>query len=244
VRIAVIGASGDVGGMILPLLAEHHTVRTIDIAPPPRSYGEHVEASILDPDALAAALEGQDAVVCLAMGTKREWGSPAWAKSNLEINVVGVHLAARLATEAGVRTFVSASSMSIFADWFVSGHDESHPPDALDAYGLSKRLGEDVLSAAVQTGLRTAVSLRLFGPVSDDEWDRIPPDNPEYRLYTSASDIATAFLAALDVEEPGHHRLTITADRDETVLAWGQTRRMLDWQPKRVRQEAGAAALE
>lgn len=234
-RIAVIGASGDVGGMVLPLLAEHHSVRTVDIRPPAHSYGEHVEASILDPEALARALEGQDAVVCLAMGTKQDWGSPAWAKSNLEVNVAGLHLVARLAAEAGARSVVSASSMSVFSDWNAMGHDEDFAPDALDAYGLSKRLGEEVLSAAVESGLETAVSLRLFGPVTDDAWDQLGPDVHERHLYTSGSDVASAFLAALEVRAPGHHRVTVTGDAEESVLSWSRTRELLDWRPLRVR---------
>lgn len=243
-RIAIIGANGDVGRMILPTLAAHHDVRTIDINPSVHPEIEHVVASVLDFDDLLAAFDGQDVVVCLAMGAKLEWGSPSWARSNLEINVVGLHLVASAATAAGAMSVVSASSMSVFRDWFAVGQDEDATPDAIDAYGLSKRLGEEVLTAAASGDLPTAISLRLFGPVTDAEWDDLDPGDPDFPMFTSGSDVASAFLAAVEVRAPGHHILTVTGDADEHVLAWSRTRALIGWRPRRRRADRAPGTID
>ena len=75
-----VGGSGYVGTLMLAGLAADHEVRVLDLVPPQGDH-DHVVGSATDPQALAAALDGMDAVVHAAMGRRSEtdWPHPETA---------------------------------------------------------------------------------------------------------------------------------------------------------------------
>ncbi|OLB81758.1 MAG: hypothetical protein AUI14_02120 [Actinobacteria bacterium 13_2_20CM_2_71_6] len=67
-RVLVVGGSGYVAGLVLPMLARRHTIRVLDRRPPPHEV-EYVAGSAVDYGGLREAAEGMDAVVHCAMGS-------------------------------------------------------------------------------------------------------------------------------------------------------------------------------
>ena len=68
-HILVVGGSGYLGGLVLPTLAQQHTLRVFDLRPPADAAWEYVAGSIGDFDALARAAVGVDALLYMAMGS-------------------------------------------------------------------------------------------------------------------------------------------------------------------------------
>ncbi|GAA2387669.1 NAD(P)-dependent oxidoreductase [Dactylosporangium salmoneum] len=247
-NVLVIGGSGRVGAMLLGPLARTHHVTVADRVPPGPGIAFRL-VDVADFGGLAAAMAGQDAVVYLAMGPNDGWGDPQrWAPAHFAVNVTGLYLALQAAARAGVRTFLHASTASVFEDYFGFGAELEHrAPDATDAYGLSKRLGEQVAEAAAREHGLAVASLRLCGPLPDDEW-RAYDGWPDPHVMTAGSDVAAAFLAALRVvpaHGPGYRTYCITGDHDGRFIDAGPTRRALGWAPLARREDvAGPATTE
>ncbi|MFB6106422.1 MAG: NAD-dependent epimerase/dehydratase family protein [Halobacteriaceae archaeon] len=155
--VLVTGAFGRVGTAILDHLggSDDYAFTAFDLDPPesgPYADVDAVEGDAADYEALAAATEGQDAVVHLA-------GVPAvdasW-EAVLENNVVGMQNALQAAREAGVESFVFASSNHAVGGYetdhapalyepgygLVLDHESERRPDSF--YGTSKAFGEDL----------------------------------------------------------------------------------------------------
>ncbi|MHC9045642.1 NAD-dependent epimerase/dehydratase family protein [Microbacterium saperdae] len=241
-KLLIIGGGGHLGRLVGPALAESHRVTVADRIPDLRlEWATTIEVDVLDQDALTRAAEGMDAIVYMAMGTKEGWDSPAWARSQFDVNVTGLYNALQAAPRAGVRRVVIAGSLSVF-DAFLSSTDDA-TPDAVDAYGLSKRLGEDVAHAAAREhGLHVTI-LRLVLPMADDVWQSSSEDK-HATVMTSASDTAAAFGAAILRDEPGCTAMTITGDHERRHLDWSRAETLLDWRPLSRRPRAVVASVE
>jgi nucleoside-diphosphate-sugar epimerase len=226
-----------VAGLIVPKLAERHAIRVLDPRPP-ASDVEHIAANATDSAALRTAMAGVDAVVHCAMGT-REVATPDGNRDAFDVNVTSVHLTLRAAHDTGVPHAVHISSLSVYRSVDARRLDESAPPDATDAYGLTKRLGEEVCAAAVvEWGLSVNV-LRLAWPTPDDVWPAWGVDEVPIHRYaadgtliqaTAASDLARAVLAALEYRD-GLQLFTITGDRSAGLWSTARARDLLGWQP-------------
>lgn len=239
-RILVIGGAGHLGRLIVPALAEMHSVTVADRVGGPVPDGvATVLIDVLDQDRLAEVSKDMDLVLYMAMGTKEGWGTPVWARSQFDVNVTGLYNAVQASARSGVPRVLVAGSMSVF-ERFLEAEDET-VPDAFDAYGLSKRLGEEVCAAAcVEHGLDVTV-LRLVLPLSDAEW-RDALDDKHADVMTSASDTAAAFLAAIATPIPGFTTLTVTGDHERRHLDWSRTQRLLGWSPRSRRHPPASVA--
>lgn len=227
-RVTVVGGAGDVGALVLPLLARHHTVRVADLRTAPDWSGEYVPADVTDPASLRAACEDTDVLVFLAMGPKRDWGGAEWARAQFAVNVEGLYSTLRAAAEVGVTRFVHASTASVFADYLARPLPALG--DAVDAYGLSKAAAELVCAAATREHGISGISLRLIGPLSDEEWQSY--DEPHTRdVMTSGSDIARAFLAAVDADTVGYRTCMISGDHTGEHIDLTEAADVLQWRP-------------
>lgn len=242
--LLVVGGSGSLGGMIVPLLAARHDVAVLDLRPPadPVSGVAYHEGDVRDHDLVTGLAYGADSLVYLAMGPTAGWGTPRTARYHLEAAVTGLYLALSAAHEAGVGHAVFTSSMSVYR-YVVSGTDrpagpdelgrfpdEETPPDARDFYGLAKRLGEEVCrTASAEWGMDT-VCLRLAFPTPDAEWPRIG-SLLERVVSTPASGVAAAVEAALAYHGHGFDVFGISGDHDERVMSLDRARRLLGWTP-------------
>ncbi|HZP81472.1 MAG TPA: NAD(P)-dependent oxidoreductase [Chthonomonadaceae bacterium] len=238
-RVLVIGGSGHVGSLALPFLKQHHTLRVFDLRPPADATLDYVAGDVGDPNALARAAEGMEALVYMAMGSQGNWGDTGSLITNLDVNIKGVYLALRAAHEAGISHAVYASSMSVYSSlgdrYF---HDENYPPDAVHFYGFSKRLGEEVCQNACRQWGMSVNALRLCLPQAEAKWlEQTKPGVPT--VATAGGDVLRAFLAALERRFGGFEAFMISGDYEQKLMNMSKAKRLLDWEPlARPRAEA------
>jgi nucleoside-diphosphate-sugar epimerase len=249
VRIAVIGGSGYVGALIVPgLTAAGYDVCVLDPVAPAADVG-WVQGSATDPADLDAALEGATAVIHSAMGRPGPDGTPDPVRS-FEVLVTSVFTALTAAARAGVRRAVLISSISVFADKPVPLPDrmldETSPPDAADAYGLAKRLAEQVGQTVARAHGLTVTALRIAWPTTEPAWPawalpRFPAPVTVRRAdgtpvpALAASDLTAAVVAALGRDGGGFEAVHILGD-DGSGRCWstGKAHALLGWRPKRM----------
>lgn len=229
-RILEIGGSGFVGGLINPYLCQHHEVRIYDRVPPKDEGMEYVEGSVLSSEKLAAAAEGMESIIYLAMGKDLQ-GRIEEIASSYDVNVEGVHRALEAAADAGVRRAVYASTLSIYdrphGDRTLDSEDQTG--DAHEIYGFTKRLGEEVCEYFARSRSLSCIVLRLNSPSTEERWKTTPSAS----LYgvTCASDLARAFEAAVTCEHTGYTSIFITGDHTERVCSLARARKILGWEP-------------
>jgi UDP-glucose 4-epimerase len=171
----VTGGAGFIGANLVPmLLARGERVRVLDnlVTGDAARLGpdvEVVEGDVRDPDALARAAAGADAVIHLAAA-----GSVAESVENplpnFDVNARGTLYTLQAAADAGVERFVFASTGGALIGDAPPPVDEGSVPRPISPYGASKLAGEGYCHAFRGSyGLNT-VALRfanVYGPHSD-----------------------------------------------------------------------------
>jgi nucleoside-diphosphate-sugar epimerase len=198
-RILVTGAAGLVGGFLRPRLARPDRIlRLLDTAPQPAAApGEAVElvrGSVTDPDAMAAACAGVDAVVHLGgLSTEHAW------EEILQVNVHGTYVVLEAARRAGVPRVVFASSNH--AVGFRPNDGTTAPDYAFPApdtyYGVGKVAGEALGSLYHDRYGLDVVCLRIGSC-----FER-PKDTRMLATWLSPDDCARLVEASLAAPAPG-----------------------------------------
>lgn len=161
--------------------------------------------------------------------------------------ITSVFICLDAAARAGIARAVLISSLSVFASEPVRlpdrTADETLAPDAVDVYGLAKRLAEQIGLAAAQAHGMTVTALRVGWPTTESAWPAWAlPSLPQPRIIRrddgtpipalAASDLTAAVLAALDRDSGGFEAVHILgggSDRWSTAKA----RDLLGWRPRR-----------
>jgi nucleoside-diphosphate-sugar epimerase len=242
-RVLVVGGSGHVGSLVLPILAQHHDLRNFDLRPPRDPVGEYVEGDVNDLDALSRAAEGREALIYMAMG-RGDWRSEELAPISYDVNVKGVHLALHAAQKAGIPHAVYTSSMSVYDGKLINRYfpDEDITPDARHIYGFTKRLGEEVCRNAYRLWGLSVNALRLCFPTAEEKWyAQTQAGTPT--LATTGGDVARALLAALEFRA-GFQAFMISGDYENRILNMAKAKRLLGWEPTARPREAASAEQE
>ncbi len=219
-RVLITGSAGVVGTLMRPRLRrEGRVLRLLDLAEQPAAEdGEAVEivtGSVTDPEAMAAACAGADAVIHLG-GLSRE---ASW-DATLDVNINGTHTVLEAAREAGVRRVVLASSNHAVgfrrnADAGENGlpADSSTRPDTY--YGVSKaaiealgslyasRFDMDVIVIRIGSCFETPLPLGIRGLTS----------------WLSPDDGARLFEACLSAPSPGYRMIWGVSDNTRRVYS-------------------------
>ncbi len=217
-RVLVTGSRGLVGAATVARLREEgHDVVGFDIA------DGH---DIMDSDAVAAAAMGCDAIFHAARG--RGPATDAGA-AFITHNVTGNWNILAAAEHAGIRRVVTCSSVNAIGIFRGEGKpdylpiDDDHPTHPPTAYGMGKRLIEELCRCfTLSTGIAT-VCFRLpavLGPERYAKFAAARAADPaaewtpywEYGAWIDTRDIAFAVLAALQCPDPGHLVALICAD--------------------------------
>jgi nucleoside-diphosphate-sugar epimerase len=145
-RHLITGGSGFVGNLVARRLEERgEAVRVLDIwedPTRPRSI-EFVNASVLDRDAVARAMQGIDVVHHnAALVAQTDAGKQYW-----QVNVEGSRIVAEEAAKAGVQAIIHTSSTSVFGIPPGGEINERTPTLPVEPYGRSKLAGEQVVDA-------------------------------------------------------------------------------------------------
>lgn len=169
----MVGGAGLVGSLVVPLLRERLDLTVFDLVEPsmdvPRPGVGSRPCGITRPRCQATNF-----LLYMAMGATAEWERRGELANPLRCQR---HRPApgtpRTTAEVGIRHAVHVSTMSVYAQLLTRRiDDEGQPPDAVEFYGLSKRLGEDVCRAACREHGMSVNSLRICLPVSAEEWRR------------------------------------------------------------------------
>ncbi|MEM1099113.1 MAG: NAD(P)-dependent oxidoreductase, partial [Planctomycetota bacterium] len=218
-QIALTGATGCIGRV----LHQGLTRRGHDVTPLARSLG----TDFGNPDHLARAFDGRDAVIHLAWGYAQNPQTAAASYSaNLELNRTVLHAA----RDAEVPRVLMASS--VHADYFYdhTGDDLISPqrdPRGNGPYGCAKVIAEQDAQAVAKTGL-DVVCLR-YGAVTTDNQPH-PTDPWEQRVFLDHEDLLNLIEAILrsPVEPTRCTTLYAVSDNPGRVH---DTINPFDWQP-------------
>jgi UDP-glucose 4-epimerase len=226
-QVVVTGALGKVGRAAVRRLAETgHTVRAVDLAAPVHERGlpgepDYLRGDLTDPAVAAAAVHHADAVVHAAAIPDALHDAP---ERVFERNVMATFNLLEACVRQGVPRFVHVSSEAVPGYVFPPGServpryipvDEDHPVEPIDAYGLSKHVGEQLVAAAcARSGLR-ALSLRP----SWVQWRGNIERNlgPQVRDPGIWSDNAWSYVDVDDLAEAIRLALTAAVDRHEVI---------------------------
>jgi nucleoside-diphosphate-sugar epimerase len=228
-NLLVIGGSGIVGSLVVPILAETHQVRVFDLRPPAGNQA-FVQGDVTDYAALTGAITGMDAVLFMAMGSLK-WEEIVGVASAYDVNVKGLHLALRAAHEAGITQAVYTSTMSVYKEPLLLRYfaNEDLTPDSPDLYGFTKHLGEEVCRNAVTLWGMHVNALRLCHPTAEEKWlEQTVIGTPT--IATTARDVARAMSAALEFKA-GFQAFTISGDYENKIMNMSKAKRWLGWEP-------------
>jgi nucleoside-diphosphate-sugar epimerase len=165
-QVLVTGGAGYVGSVLIPrLLAEGYRVKVLDLF----LFGDNVldavkshpgltqiKGDLRDPQAVAAAVAGCDAVIhlaCISNDPSFEL-NPTLGKS---INYDAFLPLVRASKTAGVRRFIYASSSSVYGIKEIENVTEDLPREPLTDYSKFKAMCEDVLLEERQPGFVTFI---------------------------------------------------------------------------------------
>lgn len=229
-KVLVIGGSGLVASLIVPFLAEHHSIRVFDLRPPQSDISDYYEGNVTRYDDLVAAMSSMEAVVYMAMGSL-DWDATSGVASAFDVNVKGLHLALRAANEVGITQAVYASTMSIYAGNLPQRYfsDEGISPDASELYGFTKNLGETVCLNATRLWGMNINALRLCHPTAEEQWLAEAIEGVPI-IHTTAQDVARAFHAALEYRA-GFQAFMISGDYENKIMDMSKAKRLLGWEP-------------
>jgi UDP-glucose 4-epimerase len=251
VRVAITGGAGFIGSNLVDALLEaQHEVTVVDNfstgvdenlshARRASHYSEIVCDLYRDPNRLAAAIDGSDAVVHLAANADVRFGWDA-PRRDLEQNVIATHnlLEAMRQTETGRCLFSSTGSVYGETDLIPTPEDAPFPVQT-SLYGASKLAAEGYLAAYAEG---VGISVTVFRFVSilglryshghvidfvrqlliDPRRLTILGDGSQRKSYLDVSDCVTGIIARLE-ERPEFEVLNLGVDDYCTVresAAW------------------------
>lgn len=237
--IIVTGGSGFIGSHLCNMLAEQgHSVRIIDIAPPPMGVrAEFVRASVLDLPRLQRLVAGADAIVHLAALVDVQ-ASIADPYSDFSVNVGGTINVLEAARHSGVEKVAYASSAAVYGNPQEVPINEGHPAFPLSPYGLSKLTAEryvllyNSLYGMKNTALRlfnvfgkgqsafspySGVITKFADAISEGRQPVIFGHGGQTRDFVHVDDVAAAFCMALDSSGCGSP-LNIGSGKETAIL--------------------------
>ncbi|HLS26947.1 MAG TPA: NAD(P)-dependent oxidoreductase [Beutenbergiaceae bacterium] len=226
-HVLVTGSSGLIGTGVLAEL------RSRGIGSTSLNRREHdglrtdraVVGSAGDPQVVANALEGADAVIHLAAAPTPDVDDDHVVFSG---NVTGTYVVLEEAARAGIERVVIASSINALGVRFHPRDvtppyvpvDHLAPTQAADPYSLSKWLDEETARAAHRRHGMDVVALRypLTGGFGDRlpeafaaQWDDPAEGTPDLWGYLTTEDAARAAVDALQPREHGVHVAYVAA---------------------------------
>ena len=245
-RVLVTGAAGHIGRKFVEHCGSAYDLRLMDKVEIPEApaAAETVLGSVADPGAVAAAMQGVDAVVHLAADASPR---ATW-ESVLENNISGAQNIFSSALEAGVRRVVFASSSHTCAghirEFDTVGPDAPVRPDCL--YGVSKVFGEALGRYYSDRHGLSVVCLRIGACHGGDDHerrrmhfkhmltnDRSWPYRPWQNVSIWISNRDVAHLIQRAIEADIQFGIFYGAsDHDPAVFDLSETKRLLGFEPK------------
>jgi dTDP-glucose 4,6-dehydratase/UDP-glucose 4-epimerase len=169
-KILLTGSSGYIGSSLRKRLGGRVSFITYDIKENPKD-------NVLDLSRLKKAARGVDGVLHLAAVSRPKWGYKEPLKC-IDTNIMGTANVLEAVRKSNPRAWVIfSSSREVYAGLDKFPVDEKSPRNPLNAYGVSKVCGEDLLKQYAENyGLR-CLTLRFCGVYTGarDILDRVVP---------------------------------------------------------------------
>lgn len=229
--LLISGAAGYIGRQLTAALEAEFELRLGDVVPleDPR----YLPLDTTDPGQTAAAVDGVDAVIHLAIagGHEGAYEDEAFNQRRFDVNVRGTHNLAQAAGRAGVKRFVQTSS--IMVTW---GYRPPRwiPADALPCpvgtYALTKQLAEEVCRHAARGHRMSTLCLRIAKPIAlDDPFWKSRPIRPQFVPFP---DLIQAYRLAVTAAEIDFEIVTIVGDSDRRRWDLSKAERLLGYRPQ------------
>jgi len=210
-RLLVTGASGNMGRVLRPLLRrEGRILRLADLAEPtdPQPGEEVIAFDLTDPDAVAKACQGVEAVLHLG-GISVE----AAFEDVLAVNIAGTNNLLRAAVDAGVAKVMLASSNHAVGFYRrgdippgADGLPDDIPARPDTFYGWSKAAIEP-LGSLYHSRYGIDITVLRIGTCFPE-----PPDARALATWLAPEDAARLVEAILDNPTPGYRVMWATSD--------------------------------
>jgi nucleoside-diphosphate-sugar epimerase len=228
----VTGAAGFMGSHVVELLADKG-IKVRATARPRKDISffeklgvEYVPADLTQPDSLPPLFQG-DVDRVFHLGAICNFSTP-FDKLH-PTNVLGVDHITRLAMENGVKCFVHVTSTSVYGYYPGEPFRETGERFPEDAYGRSKKGGEDVLFQRMAEGL-PAIIVRpctVYGPRCNDGAGKafsraskiaaIPGTGKQLLSNVRAEDVAAALMHLSHREDAFGEIFNIAEDSNPTL---------------------------
>jgi len=224
VIVLVTGGAGFIGSHVVDRLAARgHEARVLDLVHSPylNGNGTQIAGDLLDRGSLDRAMRGCDAVVHLAAVADVNDVIADPARADL-VNVRGTQLALEAARANGIRRFVYASTVWVYADADANGHaldEDTRLSLPQHFYTATKLAGEMYCHSYAELYGLEQITLRLgipYGPRSrkaavvaafvararSGQPLLIAGDGRQTRQFVYVQDLADGIVAALDEAAP------------------------------------------
>jgi len=230
VKVLITGGAGNVAKILRPQLDAAHECTWLDkrLADPGESTC--LVGDIFSPSSIGNAMLGQDAVIQLVMAPL-----DSDADSQFTVHVQGMAAVLEAAVKHRVPRVIYASSMSVYkVNWARRFDSEDQTPDAVDDYGLTKQLGEQVCRTfAAAHDWMSIIALRMVRPKPEEEWVETPESQPNDK--TGPKDLGRLYLSALALEgHRGFDAVHACSDRSGKHLNMSKAKSLLGWEPHGV----------
>jgi len=239
-RVAVTGGSGRIGSAISKALAERgDEVINLDRRSPHEKIGRFVYCDLRHREIVQPVFEQVDAVVLLGEIPNQQNGAPEEVYST---NTAIGSTVLQTAADVGVKQIIYTSSCQAYGqwDWPVAippklPMDETSPLLPQNPYALSKAANEGYARMIAQRFPALSVTIfRLPWVVFESQhkmWQRFraggSTSGEGYGTYVHESDVARAYLAALDQPRPGceaYHLTGANVFTDMPIRQWIEER--------------------
>ncbi|MFG1347988.1 NAD(P)-dependent oxidoreductase [Xanthobacter autotrophicus DSM 431] len=234
-KVLVTGANGLLGAAVVREMAGRAALRGFDLTRGNADI-DWQTGDLTDADAVARAVEGQDAIIQIA-AVPNIWSGGG--ERIMQVNITGLYLLLSAAEAAGVRRVVICSSDSVLGYTVREGKmlppqylpaDIAHPLNPTDPYALSKLMGEEMGRSFANRGMEI-VALRPVFIAYPEMYGEIraraaAPDSYRGRMaggpssagggpcwhHVGPRDIARAFRLALELKQVSFERFVISAN--------------------------------
>ncbi|NUQ01456.1 MAG: NAD(P)-dependent oxidoreductase [Armatimonadetes bacterium] len=227
-NVAIFGAGGPVAAGAIAWLADRHTLRLTDIASLDTPH-EYRRVDVTDPDQVAAAAEGMDALInCTVMRP-----DPVLA---FDVNTRGAYNVMRAAVMQSVPRVVHTGPAQIFAtrggyqnEWNLT--EEAPPRPGVNLYAWSKYLGHEIVRTFARCHPEISTVVFYYAGFYSDE-----PEHRGPRFAVHVDDAGQAFRLGVEVPReqlPSNFELFhISADVPMAQVSVEKARRILGYAPR------------